>query len=146
MHTTTAPTRRALAFQLGRAEAVWNEIIAVLEERFGQVVLEWKGFGRKLLPGAFLWFCTVKQKKRMLLFLRAARRKLHVCVSLSEHAATQALASDLPATVKKLIRKARPHPTGRYIPFRAKMADVAMVVELIRIKTGRKAASRGRVE
>lgn len=128
---TQAPSTDELASALGGAREAWNGIVASLAERFSPLDEEWKpsrsSFGR---------MCLLKHAKRTLLYLTPERETVIVAVVLGERAAETALASDLPESIRTLIREARPYAEGRGIRFPvASAAEVPLVARLVAIKT-----------
>jgi hypothetical protein len=128
---TQAPSVDELASELGSAREAWDGIIAAAAERFAPLEQEWKpsksGFGR---------MCLLKHRKRTLLYLTPEKETVIVAVVLGERAAEIALASDLPESIKILVREARPYAEGRGIRFPvASAAEVSAVSRLAAIKT-----------
>ncbi len=127
------PADAELKAVLGKAGAVWSAIIRAVEEKFGPLDKEWKpsklAFGR---------VCLLRHKKRTLLYLIPDKGQVVVAVVLGERAYELAMASSLPAAIKKMFSETKPTAEGRGIRFVVKTeADVAEVVTLTRcIKEG----------
>ena len=128
---TEPPSRKELETELGVAYEVWQRVIAAVVETAGSVESEWKpsksNFGR---------LCLLKRKKRTILYLTPEKDAVLVAIVLGERAVGLALASQLPETIKTMIRDARPYAEGRGIRFPINSTDdVNMVSDLVAIKT-----------
>jgi hypothetical protein len=128
---TKPPSKRAVAFELGKAQAAWDGIIAALAETYGAIDQEWKPS-----KATFGWICLLKHKKKTLLYLTPEKEMIRVAIVLGERAAALAMASGLPKNIKALIEAARPYAEGRGIRFPVDTtAEVPIVNDLVAIKT-----------
>lgn len=115
---------------LGRAYAMWTGIVGVVEELASPLDIEWKP--SKL---AFGHVCLLRHKKRTLLYLLPEKASVTVAIVLGERAYGLAMASTLPAAVKKSLSEATPYVEGRGIrvPVEA-TRDLATIRKLVAIK------------
>ena len=125
-----SPTNAELKAALGSADALWSGIIHVVEDAVSPLDAEWKPskteFGR---------ICMLQRKKRTLLYLTPEKEKVRVAIVLGERAYGLAMASALPATIKKMFSEARPYAEGRGIRFSASSSsDISMIKKLVEIK------------
>jgi hypothetical protein len=126
-----SPGDEELKTCLGSAFALWSGIIKALDERHSPLVLEWRPskaeFGR---------ICLVQHKKRALLYLTPDKEKVWVAVVLGERAYSIAMASSLPAAIKKMFSEAKPYAEGRGIRFQvSSLKDIPVIAKLMEIKT-----------
>ena len=129
-----APADAELKAVLGKADAVWSAIVRAVEEKFAPLDKEWRpsklAFGR---------VCLLRHRKRTLLYLTPDKGQVLVAVVLGERAYELAMASSLPAAIKKMLSEARPYAEGRGIRFPvASLSDVPVVAKLVEIKTAPK--------
>ena len=134
------PTDAELKATLGSADALWHGIFHVVEDTASPLDTEWKPskteFGR---------ICLLQHKKRTLLYLTPEKEKVRVAIVLGERAYGLAMASSLPAAIKKMFSEARPYVEGRGIRFEASSpSDISTVKKLVEIKTTPKCSSRAR--
>ena len=128
--TPASVDEKKLADLLGPAQFIWDEIIAVISSRFAPVDREWKP--SKLSFGST---CLLKSKKRTLLYMIPESGAVIVAVVLGERAVALALASEIPESIKSLIKEARKYAEGRGIRFRVNSeAEAQSVAELVGIK------------
>jgi hypothetical protein len=125
------PTDSELRAVLGSADVWWFGIVRVVEDAASPLDAEWKPskteFGR---------ICLLQHKKRTLLYLTPEKGKVRVAIVLGERAYGLALASSLPAAIKKMFSEARPYAEGRGIRFAvSSSSDVSTVKKLVGIKT-----------
>ncbi|MGA2557065.1 MAG: DUF3788 family protein [Verrucomicrobiota bacterium] len=128
------PTELELKAVLGPAEVLWSAIIRAVEDMFVPLDMQWKpskaGFGR---------ICLLQHKKRTLLYLTPDKEKVWMAIILGERAYNLAMASSLPAAIKKMFSEARPYAEGRGIRFPASsLIDVSTIKKLLEIKTAPK--------
>jgi hypothetical protein len=129
-----APSKRAIASELGSAQKLWDGIVATLSETYGSVDQEWKPS-----KAPFGWICLLKHKNKTLVYLTPEKPGIRVAIVLGERAVALALASRLPGGIKSLIKAARPYAEGRGIRFPVVSAeDVPTVIDLVAIKTSPK--------
>ena len=125
------PTDAELRATLGSANALWSGIVHVVEDAASPLDTEWKPckteFGR---------MCLLQHKKRTLIYLTPEKEKVRVAIVLGERAYGLAMASSLPAAIKKMFSEARPYAEGRGIRFAVSSpSDVSTVKMLVEIKT-----------
>jgi hypothetical protein len=129
-----SPTSAELKAVLGSADALWSGIVRVVEEMVSPLNSEWKPskteFGR---------MCLLRHKKRTLLYLTPAKEQVWVAIILGERAYGLALASSLPAAIKKMFSEARPYAEGRGIRFLVSSpSDLSTIKTLVELKTAPK--------
>jgi hypothetical protein len=125
------PTDAELRAALGSADSLWSGIVHVVEDEASPLDTEWRPskneFGR---------ICLLQHKKRTLLYLTPEKGKVSVAIVLGERAYSLAMASSLPAAIKKMFSEARPYAEGRGIRFLVNSPrDVSTVKKLVGIKT-----------
>jgi hypothetical protein len=124
------PTAAELRVTLGSAEALWSDIIRVVEELVSPLRLEWKAS-----KAAFGRMCLIQHRKRTLLYLTPAEETITVAIVLGNRAFGLAMASSLPASMKKLLSAAKPYAEGRGIRFAVTSpSDLSTIRELVKIK------------
>ena len=126
-----SPTDAELKAALGSAGALWFDIVHVVEAEVSPLTTEWKPsrteFGR---------MCLLRHKKRTLLYLTPEKDKIRVAIILGERAYGLAMASSLPAAIKKMFSEARPYAEGRGIRFSVSSAsDMSIIRTLMELKT-----------
>jgi hypothetical protein len=124
------PTDAELRAALGSADVLWSGIVNAVEDLASPLDTEWKPskteFGR---------MCLLQHKKRTLLYLTPEKEKIRVAIVLGERAYGLAMASSLPAAIKKMFSEARAYAEGRGIRFLVSSAsDVPTVKKLTEIK------------
>ena len=125
------PSPQGIAKVLGAALNVWDQILSSISELLGAIEQEWKPS-----KSDFGWMCLLKHKKRTVVYLTPEAGSIRIAVVLGERAVELALASRLPAKIKRLIREARPYAEGRGIRFPVSSeSDLPVVSELVAIKT-----------
>ena len=120
-----SPTSAELKAVLGSADALWSGIVRVVEDRVSPLTTEWKPakteFGR---------MCLLQHKKR------TEKEKVKVAIILGERAYDLAMASSLPAAIKKMFSEARPYAEGRGIRFSVNSPrDISTIKTLVELKT-----------
>ena len=125
------PTDAELGAALGSAEVLWSGIVQVVEDAASPLDTEWRPskteFGR---------VCLLQHKKRTLLYLTPEKEKVRVAIVLGERAYGMAMASSLPAAIKKMFSEARPYAEGRGIRFAVSSpSEFSTVRKLVEIKT-----------
>ena len=125
------PSDGELKTYLGSGFALWSGILKAVEARQSPLVLEWRPskaeFGR---------ICLVQHKKRTLLYLTPDKEKVWIAIVLGERAYGIAMASSLPAAIKKMFSEAKPYAEGRGIRFEASsLNDIPVLAKLVEIKT-----------
>jgi hypothetical protein len=126
-----SPTDAELKAALGSANALWSGIVHVVEDAVSPLDTEWKPskteFGR---------MCLLQHRKRTLLYLTPEKEQVRVAILLGERAYGLAMASSLPAAIKKLFSEARPYAEGRGIRFSVSSpSDLSTIKKLVEIKT-----------
>jgi hypothetical protein len=126
-----SPTGAELKAALGSAAALWSDIVRVVEDMISPLDTEWKPckteFGR---------MCLLQHKKRTLLYLTPEKKQVRVAIVLGERAYDLAMASSLPAAIKKMFSEARPYAEGRGIRFSVSSpSDISTIKKLVEIKT-----------
>ena len=129
-----SPTSAELKAVLGSADALWSGIVRVVEDRVSPLTTELRPakteFGR---------MCLLQHKKRTLLYLTPEKEKVRVAIILGERAYDLAMASSLPAAIKKMFSEARPYAEGRGIRFSVSSpSDISTIRKLVKIKTAPK--------
>ncbi len=123
------PTEEQLAAALGRAKAVWDQIVADLA-RLGVTGQEWKSYSPK--AG---WALRLKQKKRTIVWLAPCRGKAHVAFILGDRALHAARATRLPARVTKALAASIRYPEGTGVRIETgSLRDVAAIRALAEVK------------
>jgi hypothetical protein len=128
------PKDAELQSVLGAAWSVWKSLLDELGERFDPLERVWRPskseFGR---------MCLLRHGRRTLLYLTPGAESVTAAIVLGERAVELALASRLPAAIKRRIGEARPYAEGRGIRFAVASArDVRTVLELVAFKTASK--------
>ena len=126
-----APTSAELKAVLGSADVLWSGIVRVVKDMVAPLNTEWKPskteFGR---------ICLLQHKKRTLLYLTPEKEKVRVAIILGERAYGLAMASSLPAPIKKMFSEARPYAEGRGIRFSVSSpSDLSTIKKLVELKT-----------
>ena len=125
------PTDTELKAALGSAEALWSGIVHVVEAAASPLDTEWKPS-----KAAFGRMCLLQNKKRTLLYLTPEKGKVLIAIVLGQRAYDLAIASSLPAAIKKMFSEARPYAEGRGIRFSvSSLSDIPMIAKLVQIKT-----------
>jgi len=129
-----SPTDAELKAVLGSAMALWSGIVQAVDDALSPLETEWRPskaeFGR---------ICLLQHKKRTLLYLTPESEKVTVAIVLGERAYRLAMASSLPAAIKKLLAEAKPYAEGRGIRFAASSPNALAVIKtLVAIKTAPK--------
>ena len=125
-----SPTDAELKEALGSADALWSDIVHVVEDAVSPLDTEWKPskteFGR---------MCLLKHKKRTLFYLTPEKGKVGVAIVLGERAYGLAMASSLPAAIKRMFSEAKPYAEGRGIRFAVSSpSDISTIRKLVKIK------------
>ena len=125
------PTDAELRAALGSADVWWSGIVNAVEDLASPLGTEWKPskteFGR---------MCLLRHKNRTLLYLTPEKDRIRVAIVLGERAYGLAMASSLPAAIKKMFSEANAYAEGRGIRFVVSSAgDVSTVKKLAEIKT-----------
>jgi hypothetical protein len=125
------PSDAELIVFLSSASGLWTEIVRTLEEGFPPLIAEWRPS-----KAAFGRICLLQQRRRTLLYLTPESGCIRIAIVLGDRAYAVAMASTLPAAIKKLFSEARPYAEGRGIRFTVnKSSDIPVVRKLVEIKT-----------
>jgi hypothetical protein len=126
-----SPSGAELKATLGSADALWSDILRVVESIVSPLDTEWKPSKTE-----FGHICLLRHKKRTLLFLTPHQEKITVAIILGERAYGLAMASSLPEAIKTMFSEARPYAEGRGIRFSVSSSrDISTVKKLVEIKT-----------
>jgi hypothetical protein len=80
--------------------------------------------------------CLLQHKKRTLLYITPDKEKVWIAIVLRDRAFALAMASSLPAAIKKVFSQAQPYAEGRGIRFPvSSLNDIPMIAKLVEIKT-----------
>lgn len=80
--------------------------------------------------------CLLQHMKRTLLYLTPEKDTVRVAIILGERAYGLAMASSLPAAIKKMFSEARPYAEGRGIRFSVSSpSDMSTIKTLVELKT-----------
>jgi Protein of unknown function (DUF3788) len=125
-----SPTDAELKAALGAADALWSGIVHVVEGAASPLDTEWRPskteFGR---------MCLLQHKQRTLLYLTPGKEKITVAIVLGERAYGLAMASSLPAAIKKMFLEAKSYAEGRGIRFMVSSpSDISTIRKLVKIK------------
>ena len=128
------PNEAELKAVLGSAFALWTGIIGVVEKLYAPPEQIWKPskaeFGR---------ICLLQCRKRTLLYITPDKERVWVAIVLGDRAYDLAMASSLPAAIKKMFTEARPYAEGRGIRFTVtKSSGLPTIAKLVEIKTATK--------
>jgi hypothetical protein len=125
------PTDPELKAVLGSAGVLWSGIVHAVEEMFIPLDKQWKPSKAK-----FGRVCLLQHKKRTLLYITPDKEQVWIAIILGERAYGLAMASSLPAAIKKMFLAARPYAEGRGIRFPVNsLSDIPMIIKLVEIKT-----------
>ena len=124
------PTARELDYVLDTASGLLAGIEQSLRLQFGEMVREWKFYGKK--AG---WTLALTHRGRRAFHLIPRNGFFTVVLTLGERAVSACEERDLPAWVLSALRDARPYAEGRSIRIDVTTADdVVVVEELVKIK------------
>ncbi|HEV2135820.1 MAG TPA: DUF3788 domain-containing protein [Terracidiphilus sp.] len=104
---TTEPTEKEVAFALGPAASVWNELLDWFKEEEKLSEQEWNSYSPK-----YGWALRVKRKKRNIVYMAPGSGCFRVSFILGEKAVAAARASKLPKAVLKALDEAPRYPEG----------------------------------
>jgi hypothetical protein len=129
--TVKPPGDKEVASELGAAQEMWDKVITNLTAFYGEIDVEWKAS-----KTSFGWTCLLKHKKRTLVYLTPDKEQIQVGIALGERAVALALASQLPQSMKTLIKKAPKYAEGRGVRFQVRStAEASAATDLVVIKT-----------
>lgn len=127
------PCDEELQSVLGSALALWNGIMRAMEEAYPPLERLWKPskaeFGR---------MCLLQHKKRTLLYMTPDKAQVWIAVVLGQRGYDLAMASALPAAIKKMLSEAKPYAEGRGIRFAVDApSDIPMISSLVEMRLAR---------
>lgn len=126
-----APGEEELARALGPSYAVLQQLLA----EYAELRPEWKYYGQK-----HGWSLKLFEKKRNLCFVQPREGHFRVAFALGARQAATALASNLPAEVKRELAEARQYAEGRGVSVSVQGPEhLAPVRQLLAIKRDRAA-------
>jgi hypothetical protein len=128
------PTDAELRAVLGSANVLWLGILRAVEDAVSSLDTNWMPskaeFGR---------ICLLQHKKRTLFYLTPDKEKITIAIVLGERAYGLAMASSLPAVIKKMFSEARPYAEGRGIRFSVSSpSEISTIKKLVEIKIAQK--------
>ncbi len=124
------PDAGNLAEALGEAAGFWHELRADLEQEYGELVEDWKFYGRKLG-----WTLKLLRKKRNLFFMTPQNGFFRIAFVFGDRAVAVVERSGLPESIKETLRTARKYAEGRGLQIEVlSSGDIETVRELVRIK------------
>jgi hypothetical protein len=125
------PDEADLARVLGPAKRHWDALVAHIRKAIPEATAEWKHYA-----GKSGWTFVVRDKRRNLLYMKAAAKRFGVSLAFNDKAVQAAEESDLPAHVVAPIRQSPKYPEGRAVRIEvASAADLAIAKKLLAIKT-----------
>jgi len=125
------PIDAELKAALGSADALWSDILGAVRNAVSPIDAQWKPS-----KSAFGRMCLLQHKKRTLLYLTPEKEAVTVAIVLGERAYGLALASALPAEIRRWFSEAKPYAEGRGIRFAARApSDISTITKLVEIKT-----------
>jgi hypothetical protein len=126
----TMPDDKMLANALGKSNRLWQEIKKHLKAEYGELIEEWKFYGRK--SG---WVLKTLRKKRNLFFFIPLEGSFQVSFVFGEKAVVAVEKSGLPQELITELKNARKYAEGRGLRIDVKnSADVEHVKKLVEIK------------
>ncbi|MHC4324867.1 MAG: DUF3788 family protein [Planctomycetota bacterium] len=127
---TTMPDDKMLAGALGKSSRLWQEIKKNLKAEYGELIEEWKFYGRK--SG---WILKTLRKKRNLFFFIPLKGTFQLSFVFGEKAVAAVEKSDLPQELITELKNARKYAEGRGLRVDVKnSADVENIRKLVEIK------------
>ncbi|MFH1716710.1 MAG: DUF3788 domain-containing protein [Planctomycetota bacterium] len=127
---TVEPTDQMLSKALGESHRWWQEIKKHLDDRYGELIEEWKFYGRK--SG---WILKTLRKKRNLFFFVPLEGSFKLSFVFGDKAVAAAEKGDLPEELIATLKNARKYAEGRGLQVEVKQAaDVENIKKLVEIK------------
>jgi hypothetical protein len=124
------PTDAELAAALGPAKAIWDQLLADLDQEFGANVHEWKCYSPK-----WGWSLRVKRKARTIVWLAPCLGCIHVAFIFGEKAMHAARQTKWPKRIIKVMDEAPKYPEGTGIRLEVKSSrDLGTLKKLAAIK------------
>ena len=126
----TMPDDKMLAGVLGKSNRLWQEIKKHLKAEYGELIEEWKFYGRK--SG---WVLKTLRKKRNLFFFIPLKDSFQVSFVFGEKAVAAVENSGLPQELITELKNARKYAEGRGLRIDVKNStDVEHIKKLVEIK------------
>ena len=124
------PDNDTLTEALAENKAVWDELLAHIEETYPTIGKEWKCYTK-----AHGWTYVIKSKKRTLLYLTPLYGYFTASFTLGERAAGEVQKADSPVAVKEAFASAQVYMEGRSAAMDIRNEEDLKVAEkLIQIK------------
>lgn len=124
------PDSRMISETLGDSLKFWETIKTSLENDLGQLVEEWKYYGKDSW-----WTMKLLYKKRNMFFFTPCRNYFRITFIFGDKAVAKIEKSDLPSSIIKEIRTAKKYVEGRGLTLEIKaQRDVKIVLSLAAIK------------
>jgi Protein of unknown function (DUF3788) len=124
------PTEAELTAALGPARAVWDQLLAGLEEEYGVNVHEWNSYSLK--AG---WSLRVKRKARTIMWLSPCPGCFRIAFILGDKAMKAARQVKFPQRIVKVLNEAPKYPEGTGIRLVVKSSrDIGTLKKLAAIK------------
>jgi hypothetical protein len=124
------PSESELAAELGPAKALWDQIVADLEEEQKIDGQEWNSYSKK--AG---WSLRLKHKERNIVYLSPHRGCFTASFALGDKAVEAARQGGLPPQVLKIIHEAKRYAEGTAVRIEVKAGkDLAVVKKLAAVK------------
>jgi len=113
------PDNSMVADALGETHSMWVELQDHVREKYPVVTGVWKHYGKS--SG---WVYKLLSKKRTLLFFIPKKGYFRLRFGVSEKAAADIEAADLPDEIKEAVRTATPYTEGRSIDLDISLNEV----------------------
>ena len=127
---TTRPSDSDLKKALGRANPLWDQLVAELASEHDVTTREWKSYGAK--SG---WSLRLMRGKRTIVWLVPYAGCFQVAFIFGEKALTAMRQATVPARVLRMLDEAPKYPEGTGLRFEIKTAkDIVVVKKLAAIK------------
>jgi uncharacterized protein DUF3788 len=124
------PTRKDLTTALGPSHLLWDQLLSTLADQLGVDDQQWNCYSVK--AG---WALKVKRGERTILYLSPRRNCFLASFALGDKAVKAALATNLPASILKLIREAKRYAEGTAVRIEVKSAsDLPVIMKLAELK------------
>lgn len=126
----TMPDDKMLAEALGKSNRLWQEIKKNLKTEYGELIEEWKFYGRK--SG---WILKTLRKKRNLFFFIPLEGSFYASFVFGDKAVAAVEKSSLPKKLITELKNSRKYAEGRGLRIDVKSsADVEHIKKLVEIK------------
>ena len=125
------PSEVEVVTALGRAAALWSELIDEVTADAGNITQEWKG----VVVNKYGWSLRLKQKGRNIIFMSPCHNCFRVAFTLSDKAVTAAKEAPLPKTVMQALATAPRYPEGTGLRLTVnRPSDLPGIRKIARIK------------